>query len=175
MFSKSPTTWGGLDLNPGLPAPSLSTLHLFPWDVLGSLSQAWCQLPFLLLVIVHHNTLRSHHSSPAQLSYTAELLRKPTTPHTSEPLNSLLSLGRGGVKPTWWHLLKVFFDQRQQTLSFLPAFVFSSSSLPVQLLSAAEAWLPSFSAQQQKNSRSGFGLACLVSHTPFHLRLQRHF
>ena len=59
----------------------------------------------------HRDTLRSHRSSPAQLSCRAELLRKPTTPHTREPLNSLLSLGRGGVKPTRWHLPKVFFNQ----------------------------------------------------------------
>ena len=59
----------------------------------------------------HHDMLRSHRSSPAQLSCRAELLRKPTTPHTREPLNSLLSLGRGGVKPTRWHLPKVFFNQ----------------------------------------------------------------
>ena len=124
VFSKSPTTWGGLDLNPGLSAPSLSTFHLFPGDVLGSLSQAWCQLPFLLLVIVHHNTLRSHHSSPAQLSYTAELLRKSTMPHTREPLNSLLSLDRGGVKPTRWHLPKVFFDQEATDSQFPPCLRF---------------------------------------------------
>lgn len=115
---KSPTTWGGIDLNPGLPAPSLSTLHLFPWNVLGSLSQAWCHLPFLLLVILLHNTLRSHHSSLVQLSYTAELLRKLTTPHTREPFNFLLSLGRGGVKPTRWHLPKVFFDQEATDCQF---------------------------------------------------------
>lgn len=142
MFSKSYNMWWALNLNPGFLAPNLdSTHHLFSWDIMRD-SQDCSTEPFcsLLCSSLRYPMVTSQFTEPSftsvatLYSWAILLFREYIKPHLRAPLNSLLALGRGGVKLTSWHLPKLFFLAVQQNSSFLTSLVFSS-------LSAAEAWL----------------------------------
>lgn len=142
MFSKSYNIQWALNLNPGLLAPNLDSIHhLFSWDVMRD-SQACATKPFcsLLCSLLRYSMVTSQFPEPSFTntatlhSWAILLFREYIKPHLRGPLNSLLALGRGGVKPTSWHLPKLFSLTVQQNSSFLTWLVFSS-------VSAAEAWL----------------------------------
>ena len=101
----------------------------------------FCSLLYFFIIPSDHIT--AHWSSyPIQLSFSGSSPR----PTPGSLLIFSYPWAEEGSSPHGGTCQRYSLTKRQQTVSFLTAFAFSSSSLLVQLLSAAEAWMPQAAA-----------------------------